>query len=208
MAQQRQAAGQCANAKDLYGEVWLFTLIATGRVHAESVRIVNEIYEERIREQAVPGRALASSQGQSREVVGVQHTKIPSALLRDAARHADNKWKWHDESWWDAHARGRLSARAEEWYRRKSVRLQEDADQQWAVAKEESDKLGVPYKGRDGGAREKLIDTVIRVLVALTQTSVTRAFMACCMTWHVVLHAMPSTCHVGLSYKYWRGFRV
>ena len=70
MAQQRQAAGQCANAKDLYGEVWLFTLIATGRVHAESVRIVNEIYEERIREQAVPGRALASSQGQSREVVG------------------------------------------------------------------------------------------------------------------------------------------
>ena len=140
------------------GEVWLFTLIATGRVHAESVRIVNEIYEERIREQAgrepvsdpaqaVPGRALASSQGQSREVVGVQHTKIPSALLRDAARHADKKWKWHDESWWDAHARGRLSARAEEWYRRKSVRLQEDADQQWAVANEESDKVGGALQG-------------------------------------------------------------
>ena len=89
----------------------------------------------------------------------MQHTKIPSALLRDAARHADKKWKWHDESWWDAHARGRLSARAEEWYRRKSVRLQEDADQQWAVANEESDKVGVPYKGRDGGAREKLVDT-------------------------------------------------
>ena len=213
LAQQRQAAGQRANAKDLYGEVWLFTLIATGRVHAESVRIVNEIYEERIREQAgrepvsdpaqaVPGRALASSQGQSREVVGVQHTKPHSALLRDAARLADKKWKRHDKSWWDALARGRLSARAEEWYHQTSVRLQEDADQQWVVAKEESDKLGVPYKGRDDGAREKLIDTVIRVLVALTQASVARAFMACCMTWHVVLHAISSTCHVGLSYTY------
>ena len=157
LAQECQAAGQRANAKDLHDR-------STRR------RIVNEVYAERIHEQAgrepvsdpaqaVPGRALASSQGQSREVVGVQHTKIPSALLRGAARHADNKWKWHDESWWDAHARGRLSARAEEWYRRKSVRLQEDADQQWAVANEESDKAGVPYKGRDGGAREKLIDT-------------------------------------------------
>ena len=119
LAKQRKAKGDRANAMDLYhrsmrsywkttvfyrygGEVWLSTLIATGRVHFESVRIVNEIYEERIREQAgrepvsdpaqaVPGRALASSQGQSREVVGVQHTKIPSALLRDAARHADKK---------------------------------------------------------------------------------------------------------------------
>ena len=230
LAQQRQAVGQRANTTDLYnrsmrsywkttvfhrygGEVWLFTLIATGRVHFESVRIVNEIYEERIREQAgrepvsdpaqaVPGRALASSQGQSREVVGVQHTKPHSALLRDAARLADKKWKRHDKSWWDALARGRLSARAEEWYHQTSVRLQEDADQQWAVANEESDKVGVPYKGRDGGAREKLIDTVIRVLVALTQTSVARAFMACCMAWHVVLHAISSTCHVGLSYTY------
>ena len=230
LAIERRAEGQRSSAKELYersmrsywkttvfhrygGEVWLSTLIATGRVHFESVRIVNEIYEERIREQAgrepvsdpaqaVPGRALASSQGQSREVVGVQHTKPHSAVLRDVARLADKKWKRHDKSWWDALARGRLSARAEEWYHQTSVRLQEDADQQWAVAKEESDKLGVPYKGRDGGAREKLIDTVIRVRVALTQTSVARAFMACCMAWHVVLHAISSTCHVGLSYTY------
>ena len=142
LAQQRQAAGQRANAKDLYdrsmrsywkttvfhrygGEVWLFTLIATGRVHAESVRIVNEIYAERIREQAgrepvsdpaqaVPGRALASSQGQSREVVGVQHTKLHSALLRDAARHADKKWKWHDKSWWGAHAEAASTSLSDE----------------------------------------------------------------------------------------------
>ena len=179
MANERRGEGKRASARDLYersmrsywkttvfyrygGEVLLSTLIATGRVHFESVRIVNEIYEERIREQAgrepvsdpaqaVPGRALASSQGQSREVVGVQHTKPHSALLRDAARLADKKWKRHDKSWWDALARGRLSARAEEWYRRKSVRLQEGADQQWAVANEESDKVGCPTRDATAG---------------------------------------------------------
>ena len=34
------------------GEVWLSTLIATGRVHTVSVQIVNEIVAERIREDA------------------------------------------------------------------------------------------------------------------------------------------------------------
>ena len=187
LANERKAAGQRASAQEMFdrsmrsywkttvfhrfgGEVWLHTLIATGRVHAVSVGIVNEIYAQRMRDEAgrdpvsdpalVPplseGRALASSQGH--EVVGVQHTKKYTGQLRDAARHADKKWKWHDEKWWAAHGRG-LSPRSAEWWRRKSAQLQEEADRQWAVATEESDKAGAPYKGRDGGAREKLVDS-------------------------------------------------
>ena len=34
------------------GEVWLLTLIGTGRVHAVSVQIMNDIFAERIREEA------------------------------------------------------------------------------------------------------------------------------------------------------------
>ena len=206
LATERKAAGQRASAHDLFersmrsywkttvfhrygGDVWLQTLIATGRVHAVSVGIVNEIYAQRMRDagrepvsdpaSAAPqseGRALASSQGHV--VVGVQHMKKHTGQLRDAARHADKKKKWHDENWWAAHGRG-LSTRAAEWWRWESAQLQEEADRQWAVANEESDKAGTPYKGRDGGAREKLVDSygphayLIRVLVA--QTSVTRA---------------------------------
>ena len=64
------------------GEIWLLTLIATGRVHSISVDIVNDIFAQRIREKAgrepvsdpallAPSDAPASSRGQ--EVKGVQH---------------------------------------------------------------------------------------------------------------------------------------
>ena len=37
------------------GEIWLLTLIGTGRVHAVSVKTVNDIFAERIREDAKRG---------------------------------------------------------------------------------------------------------------------------------------------------------
>ena len=69
LANGRRAEGQRSSAKELYersmrsywkttvfnrygGEIWLFTLIATGRVHLVSVQIVNDIFAERIREEA------------------------------------------------------------------------------------------------------------------------------------------------------------
>ena len=117
LANERRAAGQRSSHKGLYersmrsywkttvfnrygGEIWLFTLIATGRVHPVSVQIVNDVFAERIREdaereptsdprQAQPrSDARASSQGQ---VKGVQHQKILAGRLRDQARHADQK---------------------------------------------------------------------------------------------------------------------
>ena len=102
LADERRAEGQRSSARELYqrsmrsywkstvfnrygGEVWLLTLIGTGRVHAVSVQIVNDIFAERIREEAErepvsdprraqsQSKARASSQGQ---VKGVQHQKI------------------------------------------------------------------------------------------------------------------------------------
>ena len=69
LAAERRAKGERASAKDLYersmrsywkttvfnrygGEIWLLTLIATGRVHPVSVQIVNDVFAERIREDA------------------------------------------------------------------------------------------------------------------------------------------------------------
>ena len=140
------------------GEIWLFTLIATGRVHAVSVKIVNEIIAARIREEAkrepvsdpVQAQPLtiarASSQGQ---VKGVQHQKIPAGRLRDEARHADKQWEWHDKKWWKA-AERRMSKADADWWRWKSAWLQEEADRRWAEATEESIKAGHPFKDRDG----------------------------------------------------------
>ena len=135
------------------------TLIATGRVHPVSVQIVNDIFAETIRENAgrepvsdpervPPSDARASSQGQ---VKGVQHQKIPTGRLRDEARHADKKWKWHDDGWWQAHSQRRILSDADaDWWSRTSARLQEEADRRWAEAREESIKAGHPFQDRDG----------------------------------------------------------
>ena len=175
LANERRAKGQRSSQKELYersmrsywkttvfnrygGEIWLSTLIATGRVHHVSVQIVNDIFAERIREkaerepisdptQAQPqSKAPASSQGQ---VKGVQHQKILAGELRDKARLADKEWKWHDVSWWKA-SRGRLGDDDVGWWSRKSTLLQETADRCWARAGEESIKAGHPFKDRDG----------------------------------------------------------
>ena len=74
------------------GEIWLLTLIATGRVHRISVGIVNDIFAQRIRDEAgrepvsdsakaAPlTRARASSQG---PVIGVAHQKKFAGRLRE-----------------------------------------------------------------------------------------------------------------------------
>ena len=91
--------------------------------------------------------ALASSQGQVR---GVQHQKKYSGKLRDQARHADKKRGWHDDKWWQAHRQGPLSARDADWWSSKAAQLKQEADRLWALAMEESYKVGVAFKGRDG----------------------------------------------------------
>ena len=175
LAYERRAQGQRSSNKELFdrsmrsywkttvfnrygGEIWLSTLIATGRVHHVSVEIVNDIFAERIREKAErepisdptraqpQSKAPASSQGQ---VKGVQHKKILAGELRDKARLADKQWKWHDVSWWQAHSRGRLGDDVG-WWSRESTLLQETADRCWARAGEESIKAGHPFKDRDG----------------------------------------------------------
>ena len=140
------------------GEIWLFTLIATGRVHAVSVQIVNEIFAEHIRRVASrepasdPRRAQsqtkarASSQGQ---VKGVQHQKSLGGRLREEARYADKQWEWHDKRWWKEAERGMSQADAD-WWRWKSASLRKKADQLWAKAKDESVKAGHPFQDRDG----------------------------------------------------------
>ena len=80
----------------------------------------------------------------------MQHQKILAGRLRDEARHADKKWKWHDARWWQAHSRRRLSDADADWWSRTSAQLQEEADRRWAEAREESVKLGHPYQERDG----------------------------------------------------------
>ena len=160
LAGERRTQRQRSSTKDLYqrsmrsywkstvfnrygGEIWLLTLIGTGRVHAVSVQIVNDIFAERIREEAErepvsdprraqsQSKARASSQGQ---VKGVQHQKILTGQLRDAARHADKKCKWHDEKWWQAHSQRRLSDADADWWSRTSARLQEEADRRWTTS--------------------------------------------------------------------------
>ena len=140
------------------GEIWLLTLIATGRVHPISVDIVNDIFAQRIREKAgrepvsdpallAPSDAPASSRGQ--EVKGVQHQKNATGQLRDAARHADKKWWQCDADWWKA-SRERLSRQDADWWRRTYAQFKQDADQLWAEAKEQSMNAGHPFKDRDG----------------------------------------------------------
>ena len=141
------------------GEIWLLTLIATGRVHPISVRIVNRIFAERIHEKAgrapvsdpaalAPSDAPASSRGQ--EVKGVQHKKNVTGQLREAARLADKKWKWCNAEWsWRA-SRGRLRREDEDWWRKTSAEYKQQADRLWAEATEESMKAGHQFKDRDG----------------------------------------------------------
>ena len=74
-------------------------------MHPVSVQIVNDVFAERIREDAEreptddrrraqpPSDARASSRGQ---VKGVQRQKILSNKLRDQARLADKKCTWHN----------------------------------------------------------------------------------------------------------------
>ena len=69
LADERRTSGQRPSPKDLFersmksywkttvfnrygGEIWLLTLIATGRMHPISVKIVNDIFAQRIRDQA------------------------------------------------------------------------------------------------------------------------------------------------------------
>ena len=138
--------------------MWLYTLIATGRVHSISVDIVNEIFAERIRADAKrepvhdPAAApplppaLASSQGPVR---GVNHRRSSAYELREAAKKADKDWKKHDEKWWCRHEQG-IHQAADAWYREESYRLQKIADERWEVATEESIKAGRPFQQRDG----------------------------------------------------------
>ena len=174
---ERKRLGQRASVRDLYdrsmksywrncqfyrygGEIWLSTLIATGRVHRISVDIVNEIFAERIRSQAgrepvddqrkVPPStvARASPRGQ---VKGAQHQKTLANQLRDAARHADKRRKWHWDEWWRQHnKKGFISTRRHWQYHDDQAKLDQEADRLWAEAMSESFKAGVSFKGRDG----------------------------------------------------------
>ena len=143
------------------GEIWLSTLIATGRVHSISVKIVNDIFAERIREaereptcdprQAQPRPEVpASSQGR---VKGVQHKKILANKLRQKARYLDKRCRRHDQDWQHARLRG-LSDADMDWWRRTSSRLRQEATRQWTEAREESIKQAIksgnPFKERDG----------------------------------------------------------
>ena len=157
LAGERRASRQRTSSKDVYdrsmrsywkttvfnrygGEIWLFTLIAMGRLHPISVGIVNEIFARRIRDQAErepvsepataqpQTQARASSQGQVR---GVQHQKIYAGKLRDQARLADKKRRWHDDDWQKAHRRRSIRARDTEWWSRNSAQLRQEAGRLW-----------------------------------------------------------------------------
>ena len=174
LARERRKQGERASTKDIYrrsmksywkttvfhrygGEIWLFTLIATGRVHTISVEIVNDIIAAHIRGVAKRSptsdprraqsrtKARASSQG---KVKGVQHKKILPSRLRDQARWADKRRWRHDERWWKAQRH--MSKDEEDWWRRRSASLRQEADDLWATAKEESLKAGHPFQDRDG----------------------------------------------------------
>ena len=80
----------------------------------------------------------------------MQRQKIYAGKLRDQARLADKKRRWHDDDWQKAHRRRSIRARDTEWWSRKSAQLQQEADRLWAEASEESRKAGHPHQGRDG----------------------------------------------------------
>ena len=182
MARERWARWERASPSDLYrrsmrsywkttvfhrygGEIWLHTLIATGRVHATSVEIVNEVIGQRIREEAQRepvsdldraqpstrprSKAPASSQGHVR---GVNHRRCAGHVLRQEARQADKDWqKLHDEWWYRYHQQGKYEpAELEAYYRRPWNQLQENADRLWAEANKISIELGYEYQQRDG----------------------------------------------------------
>ena len=141
------------------GEMWLFTLIATGRVHVASVEIVNEIIAARIREEAkrepvsdpVQAQPLtiarASSPGQ---VKGVQHQKNASSRLRDNAKLAVKHWQKHYNRWRAESEKGRLTWQAQQRWRWQADKLWAMAEKLWAEAEEESIKAGHPFQDRDG----------------------------------------------------------
>ena len=163
------------------GQVWLSTLIATGRVHKISVDIVNEIFAERIRNQArreptddmaPPSTvARASSQGQVR---GVQHRKSFPNQLREKAKLADKQVGWNNQRWWQAHERGNLSWRDTEWYRSKGIYLQRVANTLWEQAMQASIERGVAFQGRDGlivGTQEMgIVERSLQILRERIQT--------------------------------------
>ena len=171
MAKERKRNDQRSSTTDLYkrsmrsywkttvfnrygGEIWLYTLIATGRVHAISVEIVNEIIADRIRKVANreptnnPEEAQlrpdvpASPQGQ---VKGVNHQKCHTHILREDARLADKHTQRHYydwRKWWSHGAPRRVD--------RKHDEMKKKADELWDKATEESIKLGNQLKKRDG----------------------------------------------------------
>ena len=117
-AQKRRSEGQRASAKDFYerslksywktavfnrygGEIWLLTLIGTGRVHAVSVQIVNDIFAERIREEAErepvsdPRRAQSQSKAHASSQ-GRNVQRYPQPI-----RHSDIR----NMAWWGIRSR-------------------------------------------------------------------------------------------------------
>ena len=175
LADSRRQRGMRVSVKELYersmrsywkttvffmygGERWLGLFISTGRVTADMVAIVNEINAEKIHAggrnpttHPPPTAAPAPSRGQ--DVVGVQHMKRLSGQMRDQARLADKKVRWHDQNWWDAHNRAQphgLSWRDRQRWQRKADELQAEADRQWEAAIEMSNEAGFQYKDREG----------------------------------------------------------
>ena len=182
MAQKRRRQGIRASARDCFarsmksywktvvfhrygGELWLDLLIATGRVHASVVEIVNEVITKEIRigaerapvrdpEQAQPStrprsEALASSQGQVR---GVNHHRSRAKELRDKAKYADKLVEGHVAAWrqpyWKAYA-WRCQADQNWWYH-KHLWLRQHADQLWEEATKVSIEAGRPFQQRGG----------------------------------------------------------
>ena len=118
LAGERRTKRQRSSTKDLYqrsmrsywkstvfnrygGEVWLLTLIGTGRVHAVSVQIVNDIFAERIREEAErepvsdPRRAQSQSKAHASSQ-GRNVQRYPQPI-----RHSDIR----NMAWWGIRSR-------------------------------------------------------------------------------------------------------
>ena len=118
LADERRTKRQRSSTKDLYqrsirsywkstvfnrygGEIWLLTLIATGRVHAVSVQIVNDIFAERIREEAErepvsdPRRAQSQSKAHASSQ-GRNVQRYPQPI-----RHSDIR----NMAWWGIRSR-------------------------------------------------------------------------------------------------------
>ena len=117
-AGERRTQRQRSSTKDLYqrsmrsywkstvfnrygGEIWLLTLIGTGRVHAVSVQIVNDIFAERIREEAErepvsdPRRAQSQSKAHASSQ-GRNVQRYPQPI-----RHSDIR----NMAWWGIRSR-------------------------------------------------------------------------------------------------------